>query len=147
MKQLSIEELKLMRDLQENVENHAMVQALDELIAIRELKGEQVPVAYLYMGDAMEWKNVQLAEDTDEGQAENCIPLFTAPQKPVVLPKEIEPYEVKTILDPTANVDEYSECVGADMWNAAIKASRMAIEAASGLVKDNSTDNIGDKNV
>lgn len=62
--------------------------------------------------------------------------LFTAPQMPVVLPKEIDPREVIDILDPTANPEDYACCVGADMYNAAIKASRAAIEAAGGIVKD-----------
>lgn len=92
-------------------------ETIDELRAeIASLKGEQVPVAYLYMGDEMECKHVELAEDTDEGQAKNCFPLFTAPQKLVVRPR----------LEPCLKQVQFErDCE----WKA-------AIEAAGGIVKD-----------
>ena len=50
------------------------------------------------------------------------IPLFTRPAPAAVpldlVPDLIKPEDVKGILDPTANPDEYACCVGSDMWNA-----------------------------
>lgn len=112
---LTIEELK--KWVKENSENGKRADAIRELISIRELKGDQVPVAYLYMGDAMECKHVELAEDMDEGQAENCVPLFTAPQKSVVLP--VADHETED------GYKYYRE-----------ETVKAAIEAAGGIVKE-----------
>lgn len=88
--ELTIEELKDLREAYANTRGIAT--ALDELIAIRELKGEQVPVAYLtrHMGcrapdDCEEYLEVS-DKNGVSGNGEPAIPVFTAPQKPVVLP-------------------------------------------------------------
>ncbi len=105
MSTLSIDELKVLRIYAPD----RYLSAINELIAIRELKGEQVPVAYLYMGDVMECKHVELAEDTDEGQAENCVPLFTAQQKPVEVSDSIAMQNVKDIAHCLSDIRRFIE--------------------------------------
>lgn len=80
---LSIEQLKELRGLCNDSTVWASV--LDELIAIREMKGDQVPVGEVVrvlrglqrVSDVV-WKGGQVPEAGTK--------LFTAPQKPVVLP-------------------------------------------------------------
>lgn len=128
MNNLSIEELKLMRDLQENVENHAMAQALDELIAIRELKGDQVPFAYAYHLDTGVWW-LSLEKPKLPGYTE-VRELFTTPQKPVVLPKSFSQSDYLSHgLEPS---DAYGLSYGSSEMLALCKK---AIEAAGGIVK------------
>lgn len=111
---------------------------------IAALRGEQEPVAYLtrYMGcrspdDCEEYLEVS-DKDGVSGDGETAIPVFAQPPKPVVvdLPDTIEPCDVIDILDPTANPEDYACCVGADMYNAAIKACRKSLESAGIVVKD-----------
>lgn len=54
---------------------------------------------------------------------------------PVVLRKVIEPDDVDSILDPTANPDEYAKCVGSDMWNAAMAFAVRSIHKSGFTVK------------
>jgi len=53
-----------------------------ELLERRE-RDTQEPVAYLYPGDATEWRNVALAEDLDDEQKAACIPLCAPQPAPV----------------------------------------------------------------
>lgn len=140
MRNLSIEELKLMRDLQENVENHAMAQALDELIAIRELKADQVPAGWRFedcenepctngavvsVGTGSD--NIHLCAEcsrNDKYKRQRTVALsqrlslkVTAPQKPVVLP--VADHETED------GYKYYRE-----------ETVKAAIEAAGGIVKD-----------
>ena len=124
---LNIKELK--EWLEESSEDGRRCDAIRELIAIREQQGK--PVAYLYVGDAMECKHVMLAEDTDEGQAENCTPLFAAPQKPVV------PVGFLFVVKATGAVI-YS-IAASDIEGAQLVGpiyGDLTIEAAGGIVKD-----------
>lgn len=54
---------------------------------------------------------------------------------PVVLRKVIEPDDVDSILDPSANPDEYAKCVGSDMWNAAMSFAVRSIYSSGFTVK------------
>lgn len=83
MKQLSIEELKVMRASWAQTEGKLILRVLDELIAIRELKGEQVPVAYI-----ADCGTIISDSEPFFDAYKNPRPLFTAPQKPVA-PGEI----------------------------------------------------------
>lgn len=134
--ELSIEHLRKMREryLWNGVSEVTAV--LDELIAIRELKGDQVPVGYIHGHQLAALKDGNTTIVKPNSAFGETVELFTTPQKPVVLPKEIEPWEVIDILDPTANPEDYACCVGADMYNAAIKACRRSVQAAGGIVKD-----------
>lgn len=55
---------------------------------------------------------------------------------PVVLRKVIEPDDVNSILDSTANPDEYAKCVGSDMWNAAMDFAVRSICKSGFTVKE-----------
>ena len=125
---LSIEELKLMRDLQENVENHAMAQALDELIAIRELKGDQVPV-----GKVVAWNHPNEERKIDfrflRFDVQPGTQLFTAPQKPVVLPDKIPDALYQLLFDECGG---FVEC---DLNTNKVWQAFKAL-AAGGIVKD-----------
>ncbi|MFU2318951.1 hypothetical protein [Rahnella sp. PCH160] len=135
MNKLSIEELKLMRDLQENVENHAMAEALDELISIRELKGDQVPVAQIVI--SKNWPDVGRKVIDYYLEKIQHLPagteLFTAPQKPVVLLNKITQSDAPEVAEISAQVERLGlkGAYGAYAagWNA-------AIEASGGIVKD-----------
>lgn len=122
---LSTEQLKELRVLCND--STAWASVLDELIAIRELKGDQVPVAWTSQR-SLETKNkiVAFTDDMsalDYGVANgwtDIVELFTAPQKPVMLPpveKWRKPDEVRA-------------------QNAYRVAVRKEIEAAGGIVKD-----------
>ncbi|MBU9823132.1 hypothetical protein J1782_24890 [Rahnella sp. BCC 1045] len=134
MKQLSIEELKKMRKHSASLCHDSYVSALDELIAIRELKGDQVPVAWVSASDA---RAISQYSNKNNLCYESClwfmkrfdsdVPLFTAPQKPVVLPSKISMgfKQLAEIYDCEPAQAQFI-AVG---WNAAIKA-------AGGIVKD-----------
>lgn len=125
MKQLSIEELKKMRNACASLCHDSYVSALDELIAIREMKGDQVPVAWVSASDA---RVISQYSNKNNLCYESClwfvkrfdsdVPLFTAPQKPVVLLPAAEDYPIA--------------------WSAAsvLADVKAAIEAAGGIVKD-----------
>lgn len=80
---MTIEELK--QWAKENSENGKRADAIRELIAIRELKGEQVPV-----GEVVAWNHPNEERKVDfrflRFDVQPGTQLFTAPQKPVVLP-------------------------------------------------------------
>ncbi|MFS7244430.1 hypothetical protein AB6880_01800 [Rahnella inusitata] len=91
MSKLSIEELKEMREMAVVGLQRRTILALDELIAIRELKGGQVPVAVVELND-----NLSVAElrgdiprrkavrELYEGALVLGQELFGAPQRPVI---------------------------------------------------------------
>lgn len=86
MNKLSIEELKLMRQraIGDNWSKE-YISVFDELIALRELKGDHVPVGKVIGRDKHLDENIiSWAEDGSELPINT--ELFTAPQKPVVLP-------------------------------------------------------------
>ncbi|MFS7253819.1 hypothetical protein AB6869_24970 [Rahnella rivi] len=91
MNNLSFEELKDMRAYAYSRYLERFVRLIDETIAIRELKGEQVPFRYMaewssqYGG--MEYDYSEVRSEMDEVAAEHdgsVIELFTAPQKPFI---------------------------------------------------------------
>jgi hypothetical protein len=90
MKNLSIEELKELRTL--CVDCTVWSSIIDELIAIRELKGDQVPLQQLFK-EAIAWGRVYgptMAKDLWfemlDTQSCNFAGRFTVPQKPIVSP-------------------------------------------------------------
>lgn len=74
-------------------------------------------------------------ERAEKAEAEIAV-LKAKLANPVVLRKVIEPDDVDSILDPTANPDEYAKCVGSDMWNAAMTFAVKATYAAGFTVKE-----------
>ena len=125
MNNLSIEKLKKMRAHAASLCHDSTVSALDELIAIRELKGDLVPLQQLFK-EAIAWGRVYgptMAKDLWfemlETQSGNFAGRFTAPQKPVVLPK----------FGPNDDPQNLGRNIG-------IKECKAAIEAADGIVKD-----------
>lgn len=108
---------------------------------IAELKGEQVPVAWTSQR-SLETKNkiVAFTDDMsalDYGVANgwtDIVELFTAPQKPVVLPSEVK--ELIAHIDDV--LDNHSfERIDPKKWNAVTSLIAIGdIEAAGGIVKD-----------
>lgn len=90
MNKLSIEELKLMRQraIGDNWSKE-YISVFDELITIREMKGDRVPVAYLIHGKAkparLSFQNLKgfVSQSDIEEHELWQEELFTAPQKPV----------------------------------------------------------------
>ncbi|MDM2751480.1 DUF551 domain-containing protein [Citrobacter sp. Cs237] len=83
-------------------------------IALASLEAE--PVAYIFKHPAgrLFWS---LIDERNKGQSD-VMPVYSAPV-PAFVPPVIEPdYEVINGILPTANPDEYSCCIAADMWNA-----------------------------
>lgn len=123
---LSTEQLKELRVLCND--STAWASVLDELIAIRELKGDQVPVEYqMYYHNhgtgGGEWCRVRTRARYEELQREHAgdndfsfRTLFTNPQKPVVLPEAYDDGHGNEWLPRGATI--------------------AAIEAAGGIVKD-----------
>lgn len=115
-----------------------------ELIAFRELKGEQVPVAYLIHEKAkparLSFQNLKgfVSQSDIEEHELWQEELFTAPQKPVVLPERMTPEDVRWHLKQSDHDDgepgriEHAETIGAKMWNDCLAA----IETATGVVKE-----------
>lgn len=123
---MTIEQLKYMRERFSwgGIQNKSeAIAVLDELIAIRELKGEQVPVAITDdMAIAFHAATTDSAlgrDDMEEIKAglQAVQELFTAPQKPVVLPKS------------------HYVCGCADRFMSAPEVIE-AIKAAGGIVKE-----------
>lgn len=120
---LSVEELKKY-SLAANKEVASM--AL-EIIALRELKGEQVPVAvveycdYINVGEPRR----KAVRELYEGALVIDQELFTAPQKPVVLPNYRN--------SPDMHTKQYYETIG---FNLGLDACKAAIEAAGGKVAE-----------
>lgn len=123
---LSTEQLKELRALCND--STAWASVLDELIALRELKGDQVPVAQVVI--SKNWPDVGRKVIDYYLDKIQHLPvgteLFTAPQKLVVLPgkKALNPNDPSPIW-----------CASKE-WNSAIDACRAAIEAAGGIVKE-----------
>ena len=130
MNNLSIEELKKY-SLAANREVASMA---NELIAIRELKGDQVPVAWI-VRPSME-SDVAYVEtdprslDTLRKAGVRLTPLFTAPQKPVVLPTK---YNLTINSEYQPALEYYDDGTGTVFIASEVIA---AIEAAGGVVKD-----------
>lgn len=128
MNKLSIEELKEMRAYATARHLERFVRVIDEAVAIRELEGEQVPVGITDdMAMAFHAATTDSALGRDDMEEikvglQAVRELFTAPQKPVVLPKSF----VMVKLGPNApEIKCYSE-----------QSVIAAIEAAGGIVKD-----------
>lgn len=83
---LSLEHLKKMRERYHWNGVSEVTVVLDELIAIRELKGDKVPYGYYSAETATILKQQGHASISAEPLADSRFPLFTAPQKPVELP-------------------------------------------------------------
>ncbi|HAU5500960.1 TPA: DUF551 domain-containing protein [Cronobacter sakazakii] len=60
-----------------------------ELLAYRKERERAEPVAYYYPGDKTEPPSVALADEIDERQKANCVPLCAAPPAPVVADDEL----------------------------------------------------------
>lgn len=116
---LTLQQLKDVREL--CLPGTAWRSILDELIAIRELKGEQVPMFLKQTGIGSNGcqgsykEYVTIDESEYEENPVKHLKLFTAPQKPVVLPEGFWADEGWVI--------DYAEAVA-------------AIEAAGGTVKE-----------
>jgi len=86
MKQLSIERLRCVRNFLRDSGYHEGAKALDELIAIRELKGDQVPFGYVVRhhyepeGSGTMIRANELDYYQNRGDY-HYTELFTAPQK------------------------------------------------------------------
>lgn len=115
--ELSIEHLRKMREryLWNGVSEVTAV--LDELIAIRDLKGDQVPSFWHAEGKWITNDPKRVSHHPDKWE-----PLFTAPQKPVV----IAPNR-KDMFWTAANAGFVAKCD--NEWKA-------VIEEAGGIVKD-----------
>lgn len=122
---LSIEELK---DIVANAKTSLEQYLALELIAA--LKGDQVPDGYIFChpDGKLFWSIV--SESCANGKGVVPYYLTRQPSSVVVLPRKIEPWEVIDILDPTANPEDYACCVGADMYNTAIKACHKSLQSA-----------------
>ena len=125
-----------------NTQANMLEKAESELAA---LKGEQVPIAYLtrHMGcrapdDCEEYLEVSDKDDVS-GNGEPAIPVFTGPQKPVVLDLNYFDEHFDRLLDEKDDDIEIGQ-LGARNYEAlhiAIHQSiKAAIEAAGGIVKD-----------
>lgn len=133
MNNLSIEELKKMRKHSASLCHDSYVSAVDELITIRELKGEQVPVgvynhaAFCVAGSAMMFsikEAVKAGFVSDSGElTRNHGYLFTAPQKPVVL--------LPPAYEKSADFTEYHQG-----WNACRNYMLAEAKEVVGIVKD-----------
>lgn len=129
MKQLSIEGLKKMREryLWNGVSEVTAV--LDELLAIRELKGDQAPVTD---GDINDITLEHLGKwPSFEAQSWACkvahaVLKHTAPQKPVVLPA----YRCS----PDMHTKKYYETIG---FNIGLDACKAALIEAEILFREN----------
>ncbi|WP_244879821.1 hypothetical protein [Rahnella inusitata] len=143
---LSIEQLKAIRELRIESEESMVVRALDELIAIRELRGDQVPVVNPVLPYADSYRDMArrgadsvpiwgVITDLER----NIAPLFTVPQKSVVLDLNYFDEHFDRLLDEKDDDIEIGQ-LGARNYEAlhiAIHQSiKAAIEAAGGIVKD-----------
>lgn len=119
-KKLSIEELK--KWVKENSENGKRADAIRELIAIRELKGEQVPVAYVCTSFLDAKEDFTISKRLPVGT-----PLYDRPQKPVVLPQRYSSASIAgqaiTVKDTSGDLLDRLQVIA-------------AIEAAGGIVKE-----------
>lgn len=129
MRNLSIEELKKYS----LAANKEVANMADELIAIRELKGDQVPVAWI-VRPSME-SDVAYVEtdprslDTLRKAGVRLTPLFTAPQKPVVLLTDCDIGAVSHM----AHWYSEEQC---EAWVAGVEHAKKQIVAAGCIVKD-----------
>lgn len=146
MNNLSIEELKEMRAYASARYLERFVRLIDETIAIRELKGDQVPVAWRMWpeGDYDEGFIVNHDEDpvkdptaTDaKGQRWISSPLYDRPQKPIVneligmLESEIGHSEINDIRLPKRLGEKEGRHA------VPVEYLRAIIVAAGGVVKD-----------
>lgn len=125
---MTIEELK--QWVKENSENGKRADAIRELIAIRELKADQVPVAWTSQR-SLETKNkiVAFTDDMsalDYGVANgwtDIVELFTAPQKPIVL--------LPPAYEKSSDFTEYHQG-----WNACRNYMLAEAREVGGIVKD-----------
>lgn len=130
MNKLSIEGLRQIRQEATDCGFDEVVQALDELIAIRELKGDQVPVENLEHFIRFYVRVVQGEAKPTKNEFEHTLwflqglpKVFTAPQKPVVLSFE-------------AWCESRNENPIGWVRDAMKESYEAAIKAAGGVVKD-----------
>lgn len=119
MNTLSIEKLKKMRAHAASLCHDSTVSALDELISLRELKGDQVPVAWRMWpeGNYEEGFIVSHEEDpahkpgeTDaDGRHWVSSPLYDRPQKPVEVADSIAMQNVKDIAHCLSDIRRFVE--------------------------------------
>lgn len=107
-----------------------LMTAINELIAIRELKGDQVPFAWVRVSQngARNYTSFYPRPRKSNGDA---IPLFTAPQKPVVTLGHIKISEVVAAVSLEQNRKWNGRVGYMAGWNACIDAA-----IAGGIVKD-----------
>ena len=127
---LSTEQLKELRALCND--STAWASVLDELIAIRELKGDQVPVAWYHATLALTKSDEDKKSLPGKIASRYSIPLFTAPQKPVVLPQAHKVRDGVTLTG-----DERIVMIPCNNGNWLSKFDvEHAIKMAGGIVKD-----------
>lgn len=127
MNKLSIERLKEMRVEAEKHDYTGIVLALDELIAIRELKGDQVPVGYIHGHQLTDLKDGNTTIVKPNAAFGETVELFTAPQNPVVLLNKITQADAPEVAEISTQVERLGlkGAYGAYAagWNAAIEAA------------------------
>lgn len=132
MKKLNIERLKdFERDPSNNfLTRSEMMEAIKELIAIRELKGDQVPVYQMYYDGF--WRDVDKEHyEHFKEKGSDVRVLFTAPQKPVGL------RQIGSIDHDGGEFAEYFvEFTDSAQVGQAVYVIDSAIEASGGIVKD-----------
>jgi len=137
MNNLSIEELKRTAEFMRGYGHAEAAQALDELIAIRELKGDQVPVAYMVRRDAGDLFYASKCKSQAEWDAKNhngdLCSLFTAPQKPVVVLTDCDIGAVSHM----AHWYSEEQC---EAWVAGVEHAKKQIVAAGCIVQTGDTD-------
>lgn len=116
----------------EGIKLHAANEEIKRLTAeISVLKGDQVPVGkFVFEPSGERWHHIKHGEHQHTEPKLKLVKLFTAPQKPVVLPHGHKPYLVRSQTTApraamTANGD----------WLHRVQVIE-AIEAAGGIVKD-----------
>ncbi|WHZ42184.1 hypothetical protein QNM34_07875 [Rahnella bonaserana] len=115
----------------EKAAERKLLAAHEEIAA---LKGDQVPVGFIHHLDVAELKAGGDAEIKPHKTADWQIPMFTAPQKPVVLPSEVK--ELIAHIDDVLDNDAF-ERIDPKKWNAVTSLIAIGdIEAAGGTVKD-----------
>ena len=140
MNNLSIEELKEMREMAQVGLQRRTVLALDELIAIRELKGEQVTVANPVLAYADSYR-AMARQGSDSvpiwgvitDLERNIAPLFAAPQKPVVVLTDCDIGAVSHM----AHWYSEEQC---EAWVAGVEHAKKQIVAAGCIVQTGATD-------
>ena len=140
MNTLSIEELKEMRAYASARYLERFVRLTDEAIAIRELKGDQVPVAVVELKDKLTIAEIicgiprrKAVRELYEGALVIGQELFTAPQKPVVVLTDCDIGAVSHM----AHWYSEEQC---EAWVAGVEHAKKQIVAAGCIVQTGATD-------